>query len=65
MKAMVLDKHSPIEERPLKLADLPKGAQLEYRVIAINLVPENPLSWFCSRGKSGEGQPSNTVMVVL
>jgi len=51
MRAMVLDKHSPIEERPLKPADLTKGAELEYRVIAVN--------------KSGEGQDSNTVMVVL
>jgi hypothetical protein len=33
------------------LVDQPKGAELEYRVIAIN--------------KSGEGSPSNTVMVVL
>jgi hypothetical protein len=33
------------------LVDQPKGKELEYRVIAIN--------------KSGEGQPSNTVMVVL
>jgi hypothetical protein len=39
--------------------------ELEYRIIAINLVPENPLSWFCNRGKSGEGSPSNTVMAVL
>jgi hypothetical protein len=51
MKAMVLDKHSPIEERPLKPADLPKDAELEYRVIAVN--------------KAGVGQPSNTKMVVL
>jgi hypothetical protein len=51
MKAMVLDRHSAIEERPLKLADLPKGTELEYRIIAIN--------------KAGEGSPSNTVMVVL
>jgi len=47
------------------LVDQPKDAELEYRVIAINLVPENLLSWFCNRGKSGEGQPSNMVMVVL
>jgi hypothetical protein len=47
------------------LVDQPKGAELEYRAMAINLVPENPLSWFRNRGKSGEGQPSNTVMVVL
>jgi len=47
------------------LVDQPKKTELEYRVIAINLVPENPLSWFCSRGKSGEGLPSNTVMAVL
>jgi hypothetical protein len=33
------------------LVEQPKGAELEYRVIAIN--------------KSGEGSPSNTVMVVL
>jgi hypothetical protein len=33
------------------LVDQPKGKELEYRVIAIN--------------KSGEGSPSNTVMVVL
>ncbi|MCX5638989.1 MAG: hypothetical protein NTX52_15040, partial [Planctomycetota bacterium] len=33
------------------LVDQPKGDELEYRVIAIN--------------KSGEGQPSNTVMVML
>ena len=33
------------------LVDQPKGAELEYRVIAIN--------------KSGEGSASNTVMVVL
>jgi len=39
--------------------------ELEYRVIAINLVPENPLSWFCNRGKAGDGSPSNTVMAVL
>ena len=50
------------------LVDQPKGKELESaRRIggAINLVPENPLSWFCSRGKSGVGSPSNTVMVVL
>jgi hypothetical protein len=73
MKAMVLDRHSAIETEAT-LVDQPiypsmplagKGTQLEYRVIAINLVPENPLSWFCSRGKSSEGQASNTVMVVL
>ena len=33
------------------LVDQPKGIELEYRVIAIS--------------KSGEGSPSNTVMVVL
>ena len=33
------------------LVDQPKGAELEYRIIAIN--------------KAGEGSPSNTVMVVL
>jgi hypothetical protein len=33
------------------LVDQPKGAELEYRIIAIN--------------KSGDGPPSNTVMVVL
>ena len=33
------------------LVDQPKGQELEYRVIAIN--------------KSGDGSPSNTVMVVL
>ena len=33
------------------LVEQPKGAELEYRVLAIN--------------KSGEGSPSNTVMVVL
>jgi hypothetical protein len=33
------------------LVEQPKGAELEYRVIAIN--------------KSGEGSPSNTVMAVL
>jgi hypothetical protein len=33
------------------LVDQPKGAELEYRIIAIN--------------KSGEGSPSNTVMMVL
>jgi hypothetical protein len=33
------------------LVDQPKGKELEYRVIAIN--------------KSGEGSPSNTVVVVL
>ena len=33
------------------LVDQPKGKELEYRIIAIN--------------KSGEGSPSNTVMVVL
>ena len=33
------------------LVDQPKGAELEYRIIAIN--------------KSGEGSPSNTVMAVL
>jgi len=33
------------------LAEQPKGKELEYRVIAIN--------------KSGEGSPSNRVMVVL
>jgi len=33
------------------LLDQPKDAELEYRIIAIN--------------KSGEGSPSNTVMVVL
>jgi len=64
MRAMVLDKHSPIETEAT-LVEQPLKTQLEYRVIAINLVPENPLSWFCSRGKSGEGQASNTVMVVL
>jgi len=47
------------------LVDRPKGMELEYRIIAINLVSENPLSWFFNRGKSGEGQASNTVMVVL
>jgi hypothetical protein len=47
------------------LVDQPKDAELEYRVLAIDLVPENPLSWFRNRGKSGEGSPSNTVMVVL
>jgi len=38
-------------ETEATLVDQPKGAELEYRVIAIN--------------KSGEGSPSNTVMVVL
>jgi hypothetical protein len=33
------------------LVDQPKGKELEYRIIAIN--------------KSGDGSPSNTVMVVL
>jgi hypothetical protein len=33
------------------LVDQPKGAELEYCIVAIN--------------KSGEGQASNTVMVVL
>jgi hypothetical protein len=33
------------------LVDQPKNAELEYRIIAIN--------------KSGDGSPSNTVMVVL
>jgi len=45
--------------------DQPLKTELEYHIIAINLIPENPLSWFCNRGKSGEGSPSNTVMVVL
>ena len=35
----------------ITLVDQPRGAELEYRVIAIN--------------KAGEGSPSNTVMVVL
>jgi hypothetical protein len=47
------------------LLDQPKGKEFEYRVTSINLVPENLLSWFCNRGKSGEGSPSNTVMAVL
>jgi len=56
------------------LVEQPQGVELEYRFIAINLVPENPPSClprhvlgrgFCSRGKSGEGQASNTVMAVL
>jgi len=47
------------------LVDQPKEIEIEYRIIAINLVLEKPLSWFCNRGKAGEGQPSNTVMVVL
>jgi len=33
------------------LVEQPKGAELEYRIIAIN--------------KAGEGSPSNTVMAVL
>jgi len=33
------------------LVDQPKGKELEYRIIAIN--------------KSGDGSPSNTMMVVL
>jgi hypothetical protein len=45
------------------LVDQPKGIEIEYRVIAVNLVPEKPLSWFCNRGKAGEGQASNTVML--
>ena len=52
-------------ETEATLVDQPKAKELEYRVIAINLVPENPPSWFCNRGKSGEGSPSNTVMAVL
>jgi hypothetical protein len=47
------------------LVDQPEKTELEYRVIAVNLVPEKPLPWFCNRGKAGEGQPSNTVEVVL
>ncbi len=42
---------TPAIETESTLVDQPKGAELEYRVIAIN--------------KSGEGSPSNTVMVVL
>ena len=38
-------------ETEATLVDQPKGAELEYRVIAIN--------------KTAEGQASNTVMVVL
>lgn len=38
-------------ETEATLVEQPKGAELEYRIIAIN--------------KAGEGQPSNTVMVVL
>ena len=38
-------------ETEATLVDQPKGAELEYRVIAIN--------------KAGDGLPSNTVMVVL
>jgi hypothetical protein len=47
------------------LLDHPKAAELEYRVMVIHLVPENPLSWFCNRGKAGVDSPSNTVMAVL
>ena len=42
------------------LVDQPEKTELEYRVIAINPVPEKPLSWFCNRGKAGESSPSNT-----
>ena len=49
----------------ITLVDQPKAENIEYRVIAINLVPENPLSWFCNRGKSGVGSPSNTAIAVL
>jgi len=33
MRAMVLDKHSPIEERPLKLADLPMPAPQDNQIL--------------------------------
>jgi propanol-preferring alcohol dehydrogenase len=33
MKAMVLDRHSPIEERPLKLADLPTPAPADDEIL--------------------------------
>jgi hypothetical protein len=39
-------------------ADQPKGAELEYRVIAINKSGSR-------KGSCGEGSPSNTVMAVL
>ncbi len=42
---------TPAIETEATLVDQPKGKELEYLVIAIN--------------KSGEGQASNTVMVVL
>jgi hypothetical protein len=38
-------------ETEATLVEQPKGAELEYRIIAIN--------------KAGEGPPSNTVMAVL
>jgi hypothetical protein len=47
---MVLYRHSAIETEATLVDQLLK-TQLEYRIIAVN--------------KSGEGSPSNTVMVVL
>jgi len=52
-------------ETETTLVAQPKATELEYRAIAINLVPENPLSWLRTRGKAGDGPRSNTVVAVL
>ena len=50
MKIFELTKAFPSDER-FSMVDQPRGKELEYRIIAVN--------------KVGDGEPSNTAMVVL